>query len=440
MRRAARRVLWFWENFCFCASMGQTKPISMATRNNSVPRKRHDLFKGKYPKEVAVKTITNKQNSFIEHYHPELNAILFPLVVWLGRDIIPEPTELFPKPVEDRELVITDDVRNVFGLSFKKDKLLISFIKHEAGKLYRFDSEGNHKGHMTPYEVTEIIKAGCRILSKKLSNKPIAQIREEFTNDMKRFNVPLVFSKTARYLWNGRDDKLWYPRANYELTRLLPDVKPKILFNILAGTSMNTTLQSNIKLFFRALAQYKHGTKVLVKIPGMNQRVETQFKGIFSGAIYQLWHFFEHGTLTGRKISNFADALDGNVLAVVVDIWMMRIFGVDRKYRAKTLEQKSRSPTKSMYDAIEYYVRLISPILDLEPRQFQAMTWGGVRTEETGGGNDKTYSHFMASHLHWNDMFIGPNKVHTGSDGLHFGVQASKDYKNLIKSGVFTTD
>jgi hypothetical protein len=300
--------------------------------------------------------------------------------------------------------------------------------------------KGNHTGHMSPHEVIEILKTGSKILSEKIPNKSIAQIREEFTNDIKRFNVPLLFSKTARYLWNGRTDQFWYPRANEELTRLLPEVEPKILFNILAGTSMNTTLQSNIKIFFRALAQYKHGTKATVKIPGMNQVVETQFKGIFSGAIYQLWHFFEYGRLTGRKISNFADALYGNALAVVVDIWMMRIFGVDRKYRARTLEQKSRSPTKGMYDAIEYYVRLISPILDLEPRQFQAMTWGGVRTEETGGGNDKTYSHFVASHLHWNDMFIGPNEVYVGSDGLHFGIGASKDYKNLIRSGVFATD
>ncbi len=437
MRRAARRVLWFWRNLC--ASMSQTKLILMA-RKQIPGHKKPDLFNGKYPKEVAINIVTNKQESFTEHQYPEFNAILFPLVLWFGRQVPLQERELFPEVIEKRRFVVTDLMRNVFGLSKKSDKVLISFIKHEATKMYRFDAQGKHVGHMTAYEISEVIRVGCEILSKKMSRQSIKQIRENLTQDLDRFGIPLLFSKVGRYLWNGRSDQLWYPHAHDELIRLLPDVEPKILFNILAGTSMNTTLQSNIKLFFRALGQYKHGTKVLIKVPGMNQEIETQFKDMFSGAVYQLWYFFEHGRLNGRKISNFAGALSGDILAVVVDIWIMRVFGVDRQYRARTMEKKSRSPTKKMYDAIEYYIRWAAPLLDLEPRQIQAMTWGGIRTEETGGGNKKTYTHFISNYLHWNDLFIGKDEVFVGTDGIHFGIQASRDYKGLLVAGVFTTE
>ncbi len=411
----------------------------MARKQNS-GHKKPDLFNGKYPKEVSVKTVTYKQDAFIEHHHTSFNAIIFPLVVWLGRHVPLQERELFPQVIEQRKFVVTALMRNVFGLSKKSDKVLISFIKHEATKMYRFDAQGKHVGHMTAYELSEVIRVGCEVLSKKMSGQSIEQIRENLIKDLGQFGTPLLFSKVARYLWNGRTDKMWYPNAHDELIRLLPDVEPKILFNILAGTSMNTTLQSNIKLFFRALGQYKHGTKVTVKIPGMNQMVETQFRGMFSGAVYQLWHFFEHGRLTGPKISSFASALSGDILAVVVDIWIMRVFGVDRQYRARTMEKKSRSPTKKMYDAIEYYVRNTAPLLGLEPREFQAMVWGGIRTEETGGGNKKTYTHFVSDYLHWNDLFIGEHQVYVGSDGIHFGAQASIDYKGLLRSGIFTTE
>jgi len=402
--------------------------------------KKPDLLNGDKPKEKSIGNVNNKQEAFIEHHHKSLNAILFPLVIWLGRNVIPSTPELFTQFAEHRIFSVTPTMRQLFGLSPKKDKLIISFIKHEAKKMYRFDSEGKHVGHMTPYEISEVIRCGCEILSKKMSGQSIEHIRETLTKDLGRFGVPLLFSKTARYLWNGRTDQMWYPNASHELTRLLPDVEPKILFNILAGTSMNTTLQSNIKLFFRALGQYRHGEKTTFAVPGMNKVIETQFKDMFSGAVYQLWHFFERGRLTGRKISSFADALSGDVLAVVVDIWMMRIFGVDRKYRARTLELKSRSPTKKMYDAIEYYIRWAAPLLDLEPREFQAMIWGGVRTEETGGGNKKTYTHFISDYLHWNDLFIEAHEVRVGTDGLHFGTQASLDYKGLLTAGIFTTE
>lgn len=264
------------------------------------------------------------------------------------------------------------------------------------------------------------------MLRKKMAGETIAVIREKITKDVIDSGSPLLFSKAARYLWNGRLNEFWYQDAYAELTRLLPWVEPTVLFHILAGTSINTTLQSNITLFFRALGQYENGGK--------------EFKRLIPAAIDQLNYFVQHGKLKGRKIGNFADALLGVATAVVVDLWMMRVFGVDKKYKAKNLEMKSRSPSKRVYDSIEYYIRLIAPLLDLEPRAIQAMMWSGLRTEETGGGNKSTYTNFVGKYLHWNDMLIGPNEVYAGTDGVHFGTQASKDYKGFLASGIFTVD
>ena len=57
-------------------------------------------------------------------------------------------------------------------------------------------------------------------------------------------------------------------------------------------------------------------------------------------------------SLQGRKTKNFADAMYGIPDAVVVDVWMMRAFRVYARER--------RSPSTSIYDQIENYVKFVA--------------------------------------------------------------------------------
>lgn len=392
----------------------------MAKLNKRGHNKPLDLFHGVLHLETSLPVVSHKQDAFIEHNHT-FNAVLLPLVLWLGR----HDTEL----VQSKDLMVNDQVRDLFGLTKTDDELITSFINEESGHMFRFNEAGNHVGYLTPLQFASTIQAGCNQLQQLFPDESLGQLRERFTTELLPFKKDIYFSKIGRYLLNGRPDQSWYRATYAELVRLLPMIDPKVLFHLMAGTSMNAQLQSNIKLFFRALAHYYGKEKVVVYNSAVAKDIATQFSGFLPAAIYQLDHFVEHGRLRGRKISNFAQAMLHDFDAVVVDIWIMRAFGADRKYVFRNQAEKSRSPEKRLYDSIEYYIRRMARIVGLEPREFCSMIWGGVRVEETGAGNKTRYTPYMGKYLHFNDMFLHPKAIHFGEDGIHFGTQATKKYQ-----------
>ncbi|MEI8224183.1 MAG: hypothetical protein WCG20_03620 [bacterium] len=391
----------------------------MAKLNTKGHIKPQDLFHGVLHLDTQISVVQSKQDAFIEHQHV-FNAVLLPIVLWLGRnntDTIINKTDW-----------INRDVRDLFGLTSQEDNFLISFIEQESLKMFRFNSEGNHVGYLSPMQYLSTIHAGCILVKQLFPGMTLVQIRDQFTAELLPFNKEIHFSKIGRYLLNGRPDQLWYRATYAELCALLPMIDPQVLFHLMAGTSMNAQLQSNIKLFFKALAQYYGKGKVLTYNSAVAKEINTQFSGFLPAAIYQLDHFVEHGKLRGRKISNFAQAMLHDLDAVVVDIWIMRAFGADRKYVFRNQAEKSRSPEKRLYDVIEYYIQRMARVIRLEPREFCSMIWGGVRIEETGTGNKTRYTPFIGKYLHFNDMFLHPNEIYFGEDGIHFGTDATQEY------------
>ncbi len=399
-----------------------------------------------------------KQEIFIESKKPEFDAILLPIVAWLAKDhfnwftytdealkkIVSNPdirSELLAyrdQYKNDKSFVATSQtLRVLFGFdecsNAKHDAFIISFVTEEAERLCHFDITGKVERHYEPREFSALLTMGHALMVQWLGADAISGLRKEFRNKVDPYKKGLKFSKITRYLLNGRFDQSWYRDTNRELTTLLHMVPAKVMFNLMAGTSMNAALESNVNLFFKALGQYYGKSKAEVYNSAGNRKINTRFTGFLPAAIYQLNHFEENDRLIGRKISNFCQAMVDNKDAIVVDIWIMRVFATDRKYKWKG-DVKSRSPEERLYDAIEIYIQHAARLIGLEPREFCSMLWGGIRTEETGANNKTRYGPFLRKYLKLDDLFLKPKQVHVGVDGVHFGKNASIDMRERLRS------
>jgi hypothetical protein len=72
--------------------------------------------------------------------------------------------------------------------------------------------------------------------------------------------------------------------------------------------------------------------------------------------------------LNGAKTNAFARAIAGDENAVVIDVWMLRALGIEKK-----------SPTLIQYKEMARAVRIVSAEFDLTPRTCQALIWIIVR-------------------------------------------------------------
>jgi hypothetical protein len=166
--------------------------------------------------------------------------------------------------------------------------------------------------------------------------------------------------KILDYYCAGADEKMWYEETYKTVKQLFPRRDISIVLSLLAATSANTSLKGNVSQFFKALFQYENG------LP---------FEGFTPAVITQLCLIRQGSPINGRKLRNFAEAMIGNPEAIVVDIWIMR---------ACRLKAGSREvPTKKQYDHVEKMFRKYAKEVGVEPRQFCAAVWAGVRRSQT---------------------------------------------------------
>ncbi len=190
-----------------------------------------------------------------------------------------------------------------------------------------------------------------------------------------------------RYITQGEKDKHWYRDCMIMFIDIFGSEQLKLVTSLFAATSINTSLKSNITLFRRALYEIQNDLPIGHYLPN----IQSQLARIRSGQ-----------ELSGRKINAFAHAMRGDPEAVVVDIWLLRAFDMDRKYIRAGGKSRSGGASEKQFDLIELYVREKAELLSLTPAQASAMIWSGVRTEqsretETRYGNILRY--------HFNNLF-----------------------------------
>lgn len=182
-------------------------------------------------------------------------------------------------------------------------------------------------------------------------------------------------SKIARYVWIGRNDINWYTECEEMFVELFGREELGLVCKLFAATSINTSLRSNVTLFRKAYGEIKRDLPIGRYLPN----IQAQLGQIRAG-----------GELTGRKISSFARAMSGDKNAVVVDIWLLRAFNMEKRYfRKNDGRERSGGASDKQYSIIEQYVRTEAMRMKIEPRQLSAMIWAGVRIDM--GGSKKTH-------------------------------------------------
>lgn len=179
----------------------------------------------------------------------------------------------------------------------------------------------------------------------------------------------------------------WYQDCEQVFVELFGIDRLPVIAKIFAGTSINTSLKSNITLFRKALHELDNDLPFGNYLPN----IKTQLEYIRAGK-----------ELSGRKINSFARAMSGDTEAVVVDIWLLRAFELHKKFSSKvTLPNPTKDlfgyththtqgrlrnsgATKKQYDVIEHWVRTVAKCMGVEPRQLSAMIWAGVRIAHSG--------------------------------------------------------
>jgi hypothetical protein len=157
----------------------------------------------------------------------------------------------------------------------------------------------------------------------------------------------------------GMHDKHWYERCEQLLVEMYGRERLPLVADILAATSMKTSLKGNITLFRRALHEIEKGLPFSSYLPAMRQQLDLIRAG---------------EPLSGRKIRAFAGAIKGDIEAVVVDRWLLRAMGYRRP------GEPDLSPTDREFDEIEQEVRWLAKYwYTMSPRQLSAVLWSGVR-------------------------------------------------------------
>lgn len=170
------------------------------------------------------------------------------------------------------------------------------------------------------------------------------------------------------YLFLGRDSKDWYAET-FALFNQYYGRHATLFAYVIAATSINTSLKANVQLARKAYYELSNGLEFSAYLPN----IKTQLERIRAGQGF-----------TGRKITNYVEAITGNPNAVVVDVWILRAFGLAETKDVLTRKNYTPSPSSSQYDLVEKTIKLWAREIGIEPRQLQASIWAGVRFKTTG--------------------------------------------------------
>ncbi len=376
----------------------------------------------------AVNVSEQKEPHLEDHFSNEKTALLT-VIAFLGT----ESSYAFSPiniSLEDKYKLIA----KVLGMTLysKAKKHLSWFVTYNAKRIKRdWNIMTTKNNHLEEEEFLQILVVGSTILYDRMGSfQKIGELRTKIYSVLTgNYTKKVKFSDLPRYILNGRGSKDWYKDNLESMKRLLPEFDPVLMCQLFSATSIRNHVSGNVIKFFRALLQFYDPVtrKVALGKNGSKKVIDSKFSGYVDATVYQLQQIYQltHNPEVvdqqKRKTKNFAQAMYNNENAVVVDIWLMRAFDCDIRYKYKGVLE-SRSPTKSLYDCIEKYFQVVAPILGLKAREISSMTWGGIRREMYKNGSLVDYSPFMKKKLNhglFSDQF---GKLKLGENGVFFEV------------------
>ncbi len=269
------------------------------------------------------------------------------------------------------------------------DEQISLYLKSESKHLRKDHTKRLHgNNQMSEGGFIDLLAHGALELSRR--SKSLQSFKRSLRQQLPVCPYTLKFSRLGRYLLNGAKDEFWYRDTGTEIANLFSAFDPELITSLLAITSIRSTVSTNAMKFFKALQQF-YETNIYTVLIGERknkQKIQSSFQGLLDASIIHLNKLKSGESLVNsdqknaRKIRMFASAMLDNIEAIVADIWIMRSFGCDLKYfYGKNLV--SRSPTRSLYDAIEWYFQVLGGYIGKEPRGVCSMVWSGIRSETT---------------------------------------------------------
>lgn len=161
----------------------------------------------------------------------------------------------------------------------------------------------------------------------------------------------------------------WYQESRVATKEIYGD-DYELFIKCLAATSPNCALKANITLARKAYIQIKETGQV-----DKNSFTKTHYKGLQA--------VINGGIPNGRKVRMFTKALLGEQDAVVVDVWITRAAGINRK-----------APYDWEYDIIEEEIVAQAGKYNRTPAEHQAAIWGKIR-----GASDSYATHMLQLRL-----------------------------------------
>jgi len=150
--------------------------------------------------------------------------------------------------------------------------------------------------------------------------------------------------------------KDWYKEHQDVLDDFFGDYA-ELFQEILAVTSQAASVKANVGLALKAFGQLMRGEEFDARLRGEEKG------GYLDGVINNLNAIKNKTNVSGRKISNYKAANEGDASRVVVDRHITRLlFGVD-------------TPSKAQYDLAEKILTEIANDIGWEPSQVQAALW-----------------------------------------------------------------
>lgn len=161
----------------------------------------------------------------------------------------------------------------------------------------------------------------------------------------------MKISDLAELARDNRDQANWYDRAHAELVIVCDATGWSVdtLAAVLAVTSPRVSVRRNIRIALR----WMNGDGL--------------FPNVMSNIAASLDKYLATGSITGPKTLPFYKAIMGDAAAIVLDVHMADLFGVDQ----------SKLSSKPLRQRLESTVRRVARRVAMSPRDCQAALWTG---------------------------------------------------------------
>lgn len=166
----------------------------------------------------------------------------------------------------------------------------------------------------------------------------------------------------------------WYHKSGSYIREIFGS-ESDLFIDLLAITSQRNSVKNNVICALHAFYSIRHNRPLIKKYGIADKWIKRNINMLLNNKDY-----------SGFKITAFAEALKGNLDSIVLDVWMMKAFNINRQ-----------SPTERDRKYISYIIKKLSKKLHMKPAEIQACVWTYAKNElnNTNFGESYDFSYYL---------------------------------------------